>query len=340
MKRLGSKCFVGMLACLCLFAFVCPAFSQEPIIKLKYSNFFPPMSGLSGVAEQWCKEIEKRTDGRVKILYMPGGTLSPANQSYEATVKGIADITMTATQWTAGRFPMSEGLHLPLGFKNSAQGTKLLNAWYKKFKPKEFSDTKPLYFFASAPNVFLTKKQYKSINDLKNVKIRAAGDTSRIVAAMGAVPVSIPIADAYEAFQRGIAEGVLLSCEGLKSFRWGEILKGLQENEGIGSISVLLTTMNLKRWNSLPPDIQKIFEQVSEEWIEKTGVAWAQIDKEAVEFAKSKGLKVTKISKEEEVISAQKVKPLIDEYIDRAKKQGLPGEESIQFAMEFLKANP
>jgi len=340
MRRFGSTCCGWLIVASCFLFLAGPVHSDEKVVKLRYATFFPPMSGLAGVAEQWCKEVEKRSNGNVKISFHPGGSLAPAPQSYEAAVRGITDISMTATQWTAGRFPMSELIHLPLGVKSAYQGTKMMNAWYEKFKPKEFDDVKVLYLFASGPSNFMTLKPLPSINDLKGMKIRAAGDTSKIVTAMGAVPVSVPIADAYEAYQRGICEGVLLSSETLKSFRWGDLLHGLQLNDGIGAVNALCVVMNKKKWSSLPPDIQKILDEVSQEWIEKTGKAWDDIDREAIEYSESKGMKVVKISKEEETITTQKVKPLLDAFVASMKNQGLPGEETLKFAIEYLKAHP
>lgn len=340
MKRFGCTCCGWLIVAFCLLFLAGPVHSDEKVVKLRYATFFPPISGLAGVAEQWCKEVEKRSNGKVKISFHPGGSLAPAPQSYEAAVRGITDISMTATQWTAGRFPMSELIHLPLGVKSAYQGTKMMNAWYEKFKPKEFDDVKVLYLFASGPSNFMTLKPLPSINDLKGMKIRAAGDTSKIVTAMGAVPVSVPIADAYEAYQRGICEGVLLSSETLKSFRWGDLLHGLQLNDGIGAVNALCVVMNKKKWSSLPPDIQKVLDEVSQEWIEKTGKAWDDIDREAIEYSESKGMKVVKISKEEETMTAEKLKPLLDDFVASMKNQGLPGEETLKFAIEYLKAHP
>jgi TRAP-type transport system periplasmic protein len=338
MKRCVGVCFT--LACILSFVLVTalPVHSQE--IKLRFSTFSPPMSGLAGIAEQWCKEVEKRSNGRVKISFHPGGTLVPANQSYEGTVRGITDICLTAQQWTAGRFPLTEGVALPIGVKSATQGTKMINAWWKKFHPKEYDDVKVLYHFTSGPSHFMTIKPINSINDLKGMKIRAAGETSKIVKEMGAVPVSIPISDAYEAYQRGVAQGVLLAAETLKAFRWGDVLHGLQWNDGIGSISTLLVVMNKAKWNSLPPDIQKILEQVSEEWIEKTGKGWDAIDQDSIDFAKTKGLKITTVSKEEQAMTTKMMKPLLDEHLANMKKLGLPGEESLKFLQDWLKANP
>jgi len=56
------------------------------VIELSYSNFFPPTHFHSILAEEWVKEIEKRTDGRVKINYFPGGSLTPAPKVYSTGV--------------------------------------------------------------------------------------------------------------------------------------------------------------------------------------------------------------------------------------------------------------
>jgi len=339
MERRGFTGFVMAFVLFVVLAAACPVHADD-VIKLKFSTFSPPMSGLAGIAKQWCGEVEKRSNGRVKITFYPGGQLVPAMQSYEGTAKGITDVCLTAQQWTPGRFPLTEGTALPIGLKNSWQGTRMMNAWYAKFKPKEYDDVKVLYMFTSGPIYYMTVKPLASVNDLKGMKIRAAGETSKIVSAMGAVPVSVPISDAYEAFQRGICQGVLLAAETLKAFRWGDVLKGLQVNDGIGSIATLLVVMNKDKWNALPPDIQKIIDQVSQEWIEKTGKGWDEIDRESIEYAKSKGLKVFEISKEEQAATALKMKALHTAYVANMKKLGLPGEESLKFCVDFIKANP
>lgn len=341
MKKEGYVGFICLVTLCFVLIFAVPSYSQEKVVQLKYASFWPPMSTMSGVAEQWCKEVEKRTNGAVKITFLPGGTLVPATQSYEAAVKGITDISMTATQWTAGRFPLTEAIFLPLGIRSSQQGTKLLNAWYKKFKPKEYDDVKVLYFFTSGPSHFMTVKPIASIKDLKGLKIRGGGETMKQISAMGAIPISVPISDAYEAFQRGICDGVLISSNTLKAYRWGDLLRGIQINDGLGSVAVLLVTINKKKWNSLPPDVQKVMEQVSDEWMTKTAKIWDEVDDlEAIEFAQTKGLKVFKISKEEQAVTAQNVRPLLDGYVSSMKKLGLPGEQSLQFAVDYLKANP
>ena len=51
--------------------------AQQKTITLNYSNLLPANHKISLVAEEWCREIEKRTNGGVKITMFHGGTLTP-----------------------------------------------------------------------------------------------------------------------------------------------------------------------------------------------------------------------------------------------------------------------
>lgn len=339
MKKLWCAVLGSLFAVLFVFGAAHSA-RAEDVIKLKYATFMPPAMASRLLQDEWCKEVEKRTNGRVKFSYHPGGTLTPAAQAYEAAVKGIADVSVMTQQYTAGRFPLTEALYLPLGVRSASQATKLIIAWYDKFKPKEYDDTKIMYLFCGGPGQFATLKAAPSINDLKGVKVRAAGDSAKIVSAMGAVPVSIPLADSYEGLQRGLIAGSALPTESLKSWKFGDLFKGLQINDGVGYASALGVVMNKKKWESLPSDVQKTIEQINKEWAAKTGAAWTEMDKEGIDYGVSKGMKVFDISKEEEAATKEKMKPILDEHVSKMKGLGLPGEESLRFCLDFIKANP
>jgi TRAP-type transport system periplasmic protein len=114
--------------------------AQAKAVELTYSIFFPATHGNTLLATEWAKEIEKRTNGAVKITMFPGATLTPANQCYDGVVKGISDIGMSVLSYTSGRFPLMEVIDLPLGYKSGYQVTRLINAFYNKFQPKEMDD--------------------------------------------------------------------------------------------------------------------------------------------------------------------------------------------------------
>lgn len=333
------KVILGVVCAMLSWAWlVAPAAGAEAKpIELTYSIFFPAPHKNTVLATQWAEEINKRTNGRVKITMFPGGTLTPADKCYDGVVKGLSDIGMSVVSYTRGRFPLTEVIDLPLGYKNGLAATKLVNAYYKKFKPKEFDDTKVMYLHAHGPGILHTKKPVQKLEDLKGMKIRSTGTVAKIVAALGATPVAMPMPETYDALQKGIAEGVMCPVEALEGWKLGEVIKSTTLNYGSAYTIAFFVVMNKERWNSLPPDIQKIIEQVNEEWIEKTGKSWDEIDTSGMQFTKKLGNQVIQLSKEEDERWVKAVKPVFDDYVKSMKEKGLPGEEALKFCLEELK---
>jgi len=108
---------------------------EEQAVELSYSVFFPPTHIQCKTAEAWADEIEKRTDGKVKITVYSAGTLTKAPQCYEGVVTGVSDIGMSCFAYTRGRFPLLEGLDLPLGYPNGLVATRVATEMVRKYQP-------------------------------------------------------------------------------------------------------------------------------------------------------------------------------------------------------------
>jgi len=308
---------------------------------LTYSTFFPATHANAVLAQQWCDEIAKRTNGAVKINLFPGGTLTPADQCYDGVVKGISDIGFSVLSYVKGRFWLTEVVDLPLGYKNGAQVTHLANAYYEKFKPKELADVKVMYLHGHGPGIVHTvKKPVEKLEDLKGMKIRCTGTSAKITAALGATPVAMPQTETYDALQKGVAEGLLGPLETLKGWKFAEVTNYTTLNYGSSYTIVFFVVMNKKKWEALPKDVQETIEKINKEWIEKQAKIWVDIDTEGKEFAQAKGHKFIELSKEEDARWAERTKPILAEYVKTTKEKGLPGEEALNFCQEWLKNNP
>lgn len=313
------------------------AFGQVKPIELSYSNFFPPMHKHAIITVEWAKEIEKRTNGRVKITVHTGGTLTPANKCYDGVVKGISDIGLSCFAYTMGKFPLTEVVDLPLGSKSGVASTKLINEYYKKFKPKELDEVRVMYLHGHGPGILHTKKAVNNLEDVKGLKIRSTGMSAKIVTALGGVPVAMPMPETYDALRRGVVDGTMNPQEALQGFKFGEVVKFTTECWGASYSTGFFIVMNKDKWNALPPDIQKIIEKVNEEWREKTGRLWDEIEKEGRVYSLKLGNQFISLSNEENERWAKRVRPIIDDYVKRMKEKGLPGEEALKFCLETLK---
>lgn len=206
--------------------------SQVKAVELTYSTFFPAPHIQAVLAVEWAKEVEKRTNGAVKVTVFAGGTLTPPNQCYDGVVKGISDIGMAVLSYTPGRFPLMEVIDMPLGYKDGAQATRLINAFYKKFQPKELDDTKVMYLMAHGPGIVNSKKPVNKLEDLKGMKIRCTGTSSKVVTHLGATPVAMPQTEAYDALQKGVVDGVMSPIETAKGWKFAEVVKYHTMNYG------------------------------------------------------------------------------------------------------------
>ncbi len=312
--------------------------AQEKTITLNLSNFFPPENKISVVMDQWCKEVEKRTNGRVKITQFAGGTLTPPTQTYAGVIKGVADLGLSFFSYTMGRFPLTEVLDLPLGYKSGYVGAKLANEYYKRFKPKELEEVKILFLTTSPPHMLFAKRPVRNLEDLKGLKVRSTGTSAKVVQALGGAPVAMPMSEAYDALSKGVVQGIICPYEPMKGFKLAEVITDSTEY-GTAYVNANYIIMNKARWNSLSPDLQGIIEKINEEWIEKMGRLWDELDKEGKAVFVQKGGKVVVLSKEENARWSERLRPILDEYVKEAKAKGLPGDEALKFCMDFLKAH-
>jgi TRAP-type C4-dicarboxylate transport system substrate-binding protein len=315
-----------------------PNYAQEKVITLSFSDMFPPDNRIGIYMGQWCKEVEKRTNGRVKVTLFPGSTLTPSTQTYAGVIKGIADIGLSFHSYTKGRFPLCEVIDLPLGYKSAVVGGKMVNEFYRKFKPKEFDEVKVLYFYTTQPHRLFTQKSVNNLEDLKGLKIRATGTTAAVSKALGAVPVAMPITEAYDSLKRGVVQGISINYEPMKGWKLAEVVSHCTEYSSAYA-HAFYVVMNKNKWNDLPVDIQKIIEKINEEWVQNFGPLWDELEKEGKDTFVQKGGKIIVLSKEEDARWTNNLRPLLDEYVQEKKSMGLPAEEALKFCMDYLKTH-
>jgi len=305
-----------------------PGESKAPAktINLSYSIFFPPTHVQCIAATNWASEIEKRTGGRVKITIYPAGSLTKADQCYEGVVKGISDIGMSCFAYTRGRFPLLEGLDLPLGYPNGMATTRIANVMIAKYKPAELNDVQVLYVHAHGPGILASKKAVKSLADLKGLKVRATGLSAKIVEALGGTPVAMSQPETYEALAKGVVEATLCPVETLKGWKQGETIQYVIDSSAIGYTTAMFVVMNKDKWAKLPTDIQKTFMTVNQEWIAKHGAAWDQADKDGRAFVTELKREFIHLPVAEQLAWKLAVQSILEDYVKKAKEKNLPGD--------------
>jgi TRAP-type C4-dicarboxylate transport system substrate-binding protein len=316
-----------------------PPVAAEPAktYSFNYSLFFPSTHSQCKTAEAWAKEVEARTQGRIKIAIHAGGSLLEPPKTYDGVVQGVADIGMSCFAYTRGRFPLLEGLDLPLGYPDGKTATAIANAVITKYAPKEVEDVHVLYVHAHGPGVIATRKPVTTLADMKGLKVRATGLSGKIVEKLGGSAVGMPQNETYEALRKGVVDATLCPVETLKGWRQGEVIESITPLANIGYTTAMFVVMNKAKWDALPADLQQSLTDVSREWAAKHGEAWDQADIEGLAFIRELGKKVQNLPQADAERAREAVKPILDEYVKTTEAAGLPGAQVLDDIRQQMK---
>jgi len=289
--------------------------SAAEVTKLKFANYFPPTHMNSVMMGKFADELNKKLAGKVEITQYTGSTLLAADKMAAGVASGIADIGLSNCSYTRGRFPVMEIMELPLGFPSAWVAAHVANDFHNKFKPKDFDQYHVLMLSSSPINVVQTlKKPVKTLEDVKGLKLRGTGRLGDIVKALGATPVPIATPELYDSLKRGVIEGALLPMETLKGFKTGEVQKYVTASWKIGSTYAFYVIMNKDKWNSLPPDVQKVMTDFCNEFTERWAVEWNNIDIEGVDYFVKQGGQVIPLPAAESAKWVKASQPVVEDF--------------------------
>ena len=329
---------VGTLLCLGLMMTVLPserAHAKE--IRLKVAMYFPPPAFQTKVLEEFCRELEKRTGGQVKVDYYAGGSLLKAPAMFDGVVNGIADIGYSHVYYTAGRMPVTEAVGLPIGYPSAWVSGQVINDFYDEFKPKEFDAVKVLWLNTSSNSAIATaRKPIRKLDDLKGLTIRAPGQAGEIIKALGGSPAPTPMMEVYDALSKGVIDGEASNFETLFAFKFAEVVKYTTSVWQINNPFPFYLVMNKNSYNKLPPDIKPIFDELVGEYKERYILTWNSIDFVGKKVGLSKGVEFIELPASELPEWKAAVQPVIEGYVKKMVGKGF-AEAEVRGWIKFLR---
>jgi TRAP-type C4-dicarboxylate transport system substrate-binding protein len=334
MTRATGLRTAGIIAATLLFATA--AASQE--IKLTMADQNSPTAwGPSHALYPWIKQVEEATKGRVKIEVFPSQTLVKGIDMWKGVRSGIADMGWCVQGYWPDQTPLSDSISLPfLPIKTAEQGSEVLWKVYEKFPSmqKEYGEIQPIVLHTTSPNFLLTsKKQVKTLEDVKGLKLRTLGGPPIDMAkALGAVPTLIPMPDVYQSLDKGVVDGAVAPWEAIHGFRLYEVVKYYTMVPMYASYFSVCT--NKAKWDSLPKDVRDQIMSVS-------GLAGAKFwgknffdtaEQGVIERAKAGNFELNKyVLPPDEAARWSKVAgaPLWEEWIKKMEGKGLKDARDI-----------
>lgn len=303
------------------------------VTTLRMSTWLPSSHHLiAGTLPKWIDAIKEASGGTLVIKIDPAPIAGPPAQ-YDLVRDGAADMAYHVVAYTPGPFEILRAAELPFISPNGEIGSQAAWDWYDRNIgfDKEFKDVKVVSIMVHGPGAVHSKKEVKTLADLKGLKLRVGGGGVRMAEALGAAPVSVPAPKAYETIQKGVAEGALFPYESLKGFKLAEVVGYSLTIPGGLYTTPFAVIMNSKKWDSLSDEHKKVLTEVGGvKGAKILGAGWDDADAAGEAYALEKGGKVNTISDAELAIWKEKIAFMNDDWIAKADKAGLDGKALLK----------
>lgn len=326
---------IGMLS-------VATSYAQEVVLKVHH--IWPTVAmGHKRVVEPWCETIAKESNNRMRCQILPamtgGGT--PA-QLVDRVKDGVDDIVLTLPGYTPGRFPIMEAFELPFMTNTAEVASAAAWDYFNKYATKEFPGTKILATWVHDEGfVSTSNKPISKLEDFKGLKIRAASrQSSKLLTALGATPVGMPIPPVADAMSKGTIDGFLTAWEIIPSFKLHEVSKYHTEIESSRPsmfTASFVFAMNQAKYDSLPADLKRVIDKNSGPALSRTiGRYWDEATAVGRKAAMDRGNQFVKVTPAETDRWIKVSAPLYDEWVADMDKKGLPGKQMLQDARDLI----
>jgi len=309
--------------------------SAEPAkvrtIELKFAGQLPEPTYQHTTCTRWAKELEKRSNGTVKVTMYHGGSLVTAPDLAKSLLDGVIDLALFDTTWTApGTFPISELFIIPFILPSQVVAQNVFQSLYFQGLHTDFKDYKVLSINPTETNDFgFSKKKVTKPEDFKGMKIRSVDPpVISFLKKFGASPVSVMTGEIFTAMERGVVDGYYMGATTILPFGFCEVIKYSLEDQFGNCTHVFL--MNKNAWSRLPKNIQAIINELNHEFQYWWVRAVDEAVKKNLDVAASKfGVQVYSFTPETRARFKKETRYLVDEWKEMAKGKGLPAEKIL-----------
>jgi TRAP-type C4-dicarboxylate transport system substrate-binding protein len=206
----------------------------------------------------WAKRINEQGAGALKIDVRDGAVFANFTNFYGRVIDDVAQISWGLQAYVAGKFPRSNVVGLAFLYDKAEHGAV---AYWRLLKSglldAEYGDIVPLMVTVFPQGSLHLAKPLRALDNLEGRKVLSGGKLGTdLLGKMAATPISLPLSEAYEALQRGTAEGIMVTFTAVLPFKLHEVTTYHVETL-LGSTPGAVF-MAKKRYDALPAGARRI----------------------------------------------------------------------------------
>lgn len=216
------------------------------------------------------RRVAQRTNHRVEIQHLYGGSLAKLGEVLEAVESGVADMGLPCTVFEVSKMYLhnytwytpftTSDMHVML------RAHRKVAAQYPIFdKIVQGYNQKIIGWMPVDSQQLVTKFPVRNLEDLKGKKIANGGPLIPWLQALGCVGVQSRLNEGYTSLQTGVYEGWATSTNPIFGFRLYEPAPHLTVVD-FGAFLAGAITVNLDIWAKLPSEVREIMQEVGKEY--------------------------------------------------------------------------
>jgi tripartite ATP-independent transporter DctP family solute receptor len=262
---------------------------------------------------EFARLVNERTNGRIKIDVYHSSQLGEEKAVIEQVQFGAIDFTRVSISPLAAFAKSFDALQMPYLYRNADHMWKVLNGpigeeFLGSLAPANFIGL--CWYDSGSRNFYNSKKEIKSVADLKGLKIRVQQSELMmgLVSALGAVPTPMPFGEVYSALQTGVIEGAENNWPSYISTSHFEVAKyfTLDEHTRVPEITIASKIV----MDKLSKEDQALIKKAAKDSMAFQIAEWKKEEKIAEDKARSAGCIITTLPSNAEFQTA--MKPLYD----------------------------
>lgn len=288
--------------------------AKEKTLKLAHnlSEDHPVHKALT----EFAKNVEKNTDGSVKVKIYSNGVLGSEKEVLEQLQSGAVDMTKVSAGALESFSKEYSVFSLPYIFtsKDHYENVMKSDAVKEIYQSTKDDGFIGITYFTSGARSFYTKDTpIEKPEDLNGLKIRVMDSPTAIkmVELLGGTPTPMPFGEIYTALQQGVVDGAESNVTALTTGKHGEVSKAFSKNEHtmIPDIGIIST----KTWDSLSDDEKEAIQKAADDASAYHAELWDKAIEEENEVAVEMGVKFYEVDKEPFI---EAVQPLHEELAE------------------------
>ncbi|MDD5702016.1 MAG: TRAP transporter substrate-binding protein DctP [Dehalococcoidales bacterium] len=304
----------------------------------------PPAQDQFGFTEM-LSLIEQRTQGQVKFKVYWGQTLISQNQIATGIQSGMVDMAATNPVHEPGKLALAMIGQVPgIGsnkWVRSSAFHELLNQDPAKAELAKLN-AKIVGVVYTSDMAILSKKPIRNLTDIKGMKVGAGGTQGKIVAALGATPVTLAAPDQYDALSKGVIESLVVPIDAIAAFKFNEIAK-FYTIFPLGD-RLYPVIFNTNAWNKISPENQKIIIDAAPDFAKASYEEFLTFFDSNLKSLQSDGVEIIELSSTDLDAVSQIENSEADNWALETDKAGQPGTQVMKdfrtLIEKYEKLNP